>query len=379
MEKKFKIIFTGGGTGGHVFPLVSIIRETKKVLPQDLAELHYIGPEEDIARDYIEKEGVKVKYIFTGKLRRYLTPLSFLQNAVDILFRVPLGVVQSSIYIFKESPDLIFSKGGYGSLPSVISGYVFRVPIFFHESDIAPGMTNRILQKMATEVFTSFRDTEKVSKNKMINVGNPIRNEVFGGDKEKGMQMFSLNREKPVLLVLGGSQGSERVNELILSMLKDALDNFQIIHQCGSKNAERVSTQADALIRDKEKREMYHVYSFFNEEQMREAYAVADLVVSRAGSGSIFEISANKKPSVLLPLPEAAQNHQLKNAYYYAETGAATVLEEENLTPHFFLEKLKQLFSPREQLRVMSERAGEFYNPKSAKIISAYIKEYLTR
>ena len=379
MARKNKIIFTGGGTGGHVFPLVSIIREIKKTLPENLLEMHYIGPKEDIARDYIEKEGVNVKYIYAGKLRRYFTALSFLQNITDILFKVPLGILQSSFYIFKESPDLVFSKGGYGSLPAVISAYIFRVPIFFHESDIAPGMTNRILQKLAVEVFTSFQDTENVDKQKMINVGNPIREGVTGGSKEKGIEMFSLSREKPVILVIGGSQGSERINDLILSMLVDMLEHFEVIHQCGVGNIKKVSNEADAIIASKEKRKYYHVYSFFTEREIKEAYAVADLVISRAGSGSIFEISANKKPSILLPLPEAAQNHQLKNAYYYAESGRAIVLEENNLTPHFFLEKVKQLFSPVEQLRVMGERAGEFYQPKSAKIIAAYIKEYLRR
>ncbi len=379
MKKRFKVTFTGGGTGGHIFPLVSVIRELKKTVPEELLEIEYIGPQEEIAREYIENKGIKVKYIYAGKLRRYFTPASFLQNIVDVLFKIPVGIIQSSVYMFKSAPDLVFSKGGYGSLPAVISAYIFRTPVFFHESDIIPGTTNKLLQKIALETFVSFQDTKGVNPKKKITVGNPIREGVTGGDKEKAIEMFSLTREKPVILVLGGSQGSNRVNELILSGIGDMLEHFEIIHQCGKENIDYVSKQVEAVVLEKEKKKYYHPYSFFDEEKMRNAYAVADLVVSRAGSGSIFEISANEKPSILLPLPEAAQDHQTKNAYYYADTGAAIVMEEQNLTPHFFLEKLKQLFSPREQLRVMSKRAAEFYNPKSAKIIASYIKEYLKR
>ncbi len=379
MKKKIKILFTGGGTGGHLFPLISVIREVKKTLPEGSFELYYIGPKESLAQKYMEKEGVKVKYILTGKLRRYLGFSAIVQNFIDLFFKVPVGILQSFLYMFFVSPDLIFSKGSHGSLPTVIGGYILQIPIFLHESDIIPGATNKFLQRFALEVFVSFRNTQGVDPKKMVTVGNPIREEVIGGSVEKGREIFSLSGEKPVLLILGGSQGSERINDLVLSTLEDMLKYFEVIHQCGEKNMKRVSAEANAVIFNENSKKYYHVYPFFTEEQIREAYAVADLVVSRAGAGSIFEISANKKPSVLLPLPEAAQDHQTKNAYSYSSLGASVVMEEENLTPHFFLERLKQLFSPKEQLKIMSSRAEEFSTPKSARIIASYIKEYLTK
>ncbi len=379
MEKRYKILFTGGGTGGHLFPLISVISEVKKTFPKNSIEIYYMGPREDIAKEYMEKEGVIIKNIFTGKIRRYFTPLSVLQNIFDLLIKIPIGIIQAIFYIFIMSPDLIFSKGGHGSLPPVISGRILQVPIFLHESDIIPGATNKFLQKFAVEVFVSFQNTKGVDKNKIITVGNPVREELLLGDRGDAVEMFSINGGKPVLLVIGGSQGSERINDIILSILNDMLKFFEVIHQCGEKNIKRVSSESNVAIFDEQLKKYYHVYPFFDEEQMKNAYAIADLVVSRAGAGSIFEISANKKPSVLLPLPEAAQDHQTKNAYAYAKSGTAVVLEEQNLTPHFFFEKLKQLFSPQQQLRVMSSRAGEFSNPKSGKVIASYIKEYLTR
>ncbi len=377
MKKKFKIVFVGGGTGGHLFPLISVIRELKRIFPEGSLEMSYIGPREKLAEEYIEREGVRVKYILTGKLRRYLGLGAMLRNIVDMI-KIPIGITQSFFYMFFHSPDLIFSKGSHGSFPPVISGRVLQIPIFLHESDVIPGAANRFLQRLALEVFVSFQGTKNVSPEKMVTVGNPIRREIMNGSAEEARKIFSLSGGKPVILVMGGSQGSERINELILTILGSLLDSFEVIHQCGEKSLRNVATEANAVIPEKEKRERYHAYPFFSEEQMRAAYAVADLVISRAGSGSIFEISANGKPSILIPLPEAAQDHQTKNAYVYTREGTGVVIEEENLTPNFFLERLKSLFYPKEQLNAMGEKAKSFSNPRAAKVVASYIKEYLT-
>ncbi len=375
-RNNYKIIFTGGGTGGHIFPLVAIIRELKKIFPENL-EIYYIGPKDNISKNYMEKEGVKVKYVLTGKLRRYWDFKSTIHNSIDILLKIPIGIIQSIFHMFLISPDLIFSKGGYGSLPCVLSGRMFQVPVFLHESDSVLGAANKTLLRFAMEVFTSFSDTEGVDAKKMVVVGNPVRKEILNGNREKGEEIFKLRKEKPLLLIMGGSQGSERINDIVLCVLKDMLDFFEVIHQCGPKNYDHVHAEANAIIPDKRTREEYHLYSLLSEEELRHAYVLADLVVSRAGSGSIFEIAAVQKPSVLLPLPEAAQNHQSRNAYFYSRTGATVILEEENLTPHFFLDRVKELFSPPMQLKVMKDNTDIFAKPRAAKIIASYIKEYL--
>ncbi len=377
-NKKHKIVFTGGGTGGHVFPLVSVIREIKKIIPPEELEIYYIGPKDDFSKNYIEKEGVKIKYIYTGKVRRYFHPKALMQNLLDIFFKMPAGIIQSFFYLYIFSPDLVFGKGGYGSFPVILMARVFQTPVILHESDVVMGAANEFLQKFSAEVFVSFPKTEKIAEGKMFVVGNPVRKEILQGDKEKAKNVFGLNEEGPVVLILGGSQGSERINDLFLSSATGFLQNYQVLHQCGKNNFKSVSAEMNAVVKE-DLRKNYRVYPFFNEEELANAYALADIVISRAGSASIFEISAVSRAGIFLPLPEAAQNHQVKNAYAYSSTGAAIVLEQDNLTSHFFLEKVKELFSPIKQIRIMEDRAKHFSKPRAGMVIASYIKEYLIR
>jgi len=371
-----KILFTGGGSGGHVFPIIAIFREIKKFDPR--AEGLYLGPKNELELILLSQEGIKVKTILAGKIRRYFTPLSVLQNFFDLFFRIPIGILQSFIYLFFLAPDLIFSKGGYGALPCCLAGKILQIPIFLHESDLSPGACNRILGRFATEIFVSFPKTEYFPLGKMVVVGNPIRERMLRVTKEEAKALFGLEGGKPVLLILGGSQGAQRINDLILLILAELLENFEILHQSGPKNFNQVKAEAQVVMKEEQKK-YYHLFPFLREKELACAYQVSDLVVSRAGSGSIFEIAAFQKPSILIPLPEAAQNHQLKNAYFYAKTGAALVIEEQNLTPSFFLEKLKYLISHPEELDLMSYAAKEFSKPKAAKIIASYIVDYLRK
>ncbi len=377
--KKHKIILTGGGTGGHIFPLIAIVREVKRILPVETLDIHYLGPKDGIPRKYIEREGIKVKYISAGKIRRYSGIQPFLQNLIDMFIKTPIGVVQSFIFLFSFSPDMILSKGGYGSFPVILSGRMLQIPSFMHESDSVVGAANKFLQRFIAEIFVAFPNTEGVDKAKMLVVGNPIREELIKGNKEKARSIFNLKGEKPVLLILGGSQGSERINDLLLSSIRMALEDFEIIHQCGGKNHEQIAAEVNAVITRKDLKERYHAYPFLEEEKLKHAYKCADLVVSRAGSGTIFEVAANGRAGVFLPLPESAQDHQVKNAYEYAASGAAVVMEEGNLTSHFFLEKLREIFSIREQIEEMEKNALKFAKPRAGYIVAAYIKEYLTR
>jgi UDP-N-acetylglucosamine--N-acetylmuramyl-(pentapeptide) pyrophosphoryl-undecaprenol N-acetylglucosamine transferase len=374
--KKQKIVFTGGGTGGHIFPLVAIIRELKNIFPKDSLEIYYIGPKDVLVENYIKKEGVEIRYIKTGKMRRYLTGKSIIQNILDIFFRIPFGVIQSFFYLYIFSPDLVFGKGGYGSLPVILIAKLFNIPIILHESDAVAGAVNQFLQKMSTEIFVSFPKTEKIINTKMFVIGNPVRKEILEGKKEEAKKIFNLKSEKPLILILGGSQGSERINNLFLSSSSGFLEKFEILHQCGSNNYKQVLAESAVAIKEELKPE-YHLFPFFDEEQLAHAYAAADLIISRAGSGSIFEIAAVGKGGVLLPLPEAAQNHQLKNAYAYAATGSGVVFEEGNMSHHFFLEKIKELFSPIEQIRAMEKNTKNFARPRAGFVTASYLKEYL--
>lgn len=372
-----KILFTGGGSGGHIFPIVAIIRELRRIYPGEDLELLFIGPKDEWS-SYISKEGVPVKAIFAGKIRRYFTPLTLFKNIIDIFFKMPLGILQAFFYIFFWAPDLIFSKGGYGSIPIALSGWILQVPILLHESDKAPGLANRILEKFSLEVFTSFPETEYFPQDKIILVGNPIIKELLEGSLSEAQQYFELRGGKPVILILGGSQGAQRINEAVLQILANLLASFEIIHQTGKKNFEQIKKEAMVMAPERLE-QFYHPFPFLKEKELTLAYLAANLVVSRAGAGSIFQIAALGKPSILIPLPEAAQNHQLKNAYAFAKEGASVVIEETNFTPHFFLEKLKFLLSRPQELEIMAQKAREFAKPRAARIIAEYIVGYLIR
>lgn len=367
-----KILFTGGGTGGHILPIVSLAREIRRIYPEKNLQFFYIGPEDEFGEIFLSQEGIIIKHVLAGKIRRYTDWKSLAQNLVDCLFKIPVGILQAIFYIFHLSPDLILSKGGFGSLPGVIAGWLLWTPIFLHESDIIPGLANRFLSKFLSKVFVSFPKTEWFPPSKMILIGNPIRRELLNGSKEMAKKLFKLTGEKPVILILGGSQGAQRINDKILEILFKLLTNFEFIHQCGQKNFKEVKAEAKVMItEDLEK--YYHLFPFLKEEQLKHAYQAADLIISRAGSGSIFEIAAFGKPSILIPLPESAQNHQIKNAYSYAKNKACLVIEEANFTPRFFLEKLKYLFSRPQELEKMGKAAKNFSKPLAAKTIAEYL------
>lgn len=370
-----KIVFAGGGTAGHIYPLIAIIRELKKLQPKGDFEFYFIGPKDKFSASLLSKEGIQVRTIIAGKIRRYFS----FQNILDV-FKWPIGFFQAYYHIFTISPDLIFSKGGYGTVPTIIAGWFLMAPIFLHESDVAPGLANRIANKFALEIFTSFpvEKTEYFPSRKMLSVGNPIRKELVDGSIDEAKKIFNLAWEKPIILILGGSQGAQRINEKILVALPELLADFEVIHQTGEKKFEQIKAEAGVVV-DKKLIKYYHPIGFLKENELPHAYKIADLIISRAGSGSIFEIAAVGKPSILVPLPESAQRHQIKNAYVFAEKGASVVMEEENFTPYFLIERLKHLFSQPKTLKEMSKAAKEFSKPEAARIIAEYIVSYLSQ
>ncbi|TSC75689.1 MAG: hypothetical protein G01um101430_183 [Parcubacteria group bacterium Gr01-1014_30] len=380
-----KILFTGGGTAGHIMPIIAVARELRSKAAGDL-RLFYLGPKDEFSEKLLSQEGITMNFIFGGKLRRYFDPKSFFKNAVDVFFKIPLGFFQAFYHIFLISPDIILSKGGYGSLPTVLAGWFLLTPVFLHESDVVPGLANKIMSRFSLEIFASFpvEKTEYFPRKKMLFVGNPIRAEILLGSLKEAEGVFRLKGGKPLILVLGGSQGSQRINDVLLAILPDLLVQFEIIHQTGAKNLGEIEAETNIVLAPKgasgEKlQDYYHARPFLEEPELKHAFAAADLVISRAGSGTIFEIAALGKPSLLIPLPEAAQNHQLKNAYVFASSGACQVLEESNLTPRFFLERVKYLLGTPDKLAQMAESAREFSKPLSAKLIADYIEEYLNQ
>ncbi|PIU46770.1 undecaprenyldiphospho-muramoylpentapeptide beta-N-acetylglucosaminyltransferase [bacterium (Candidatus Gribaldobacteria) CG07_land_8_20_14_0_80_33_18] len=366
-----KIVFTGGGTGGHIFPIIAIIREMKKLSKGAPFSLFFIGAKDDYSLTLLSGEGIKIKNIIAGKFRRYFSFKNFLD-----FFKIVIGIIQALFYLFFLSPDIVFSKGGYGSFPVTFAARILHIPIFLHESDIVPGLATKMESKWAEEIFISFDKTQFFPKEKIILVGNPTRTEILEGSKEKAKKIFNLTEEKPLILILGGSQGAQKINDTILEILLELIRNFEIIHSTGEKNFNQVRSEAEVVISSADLK-YYHPFPFLNEEYLKNALAAADLIISRAGAGSIFEIAAVGKPSILIPLSSSASNHQIENAYAYIKNGAGLVIEEENFKPHFFLERINSLFLRAQVLEKMAQQAKIFSKPKAAKIIASYLLEYL--
>lgn len=366
-----KIVFTGGGTAGHIFPILAIIREIRNIYQGSDLKIYYAGPKNKHGEVLLAQENVKVANILCGKIRRYFS----FKNIADIL-KVPVGIIQSVFWLFFTAPDVVFSKGGYGSFPIALAAGFLRIPFILQESDIAPGLTSKITSRWALEIFTSFPDTEYFPKDKTICLGNPIRLSLLGGNKAEAQKMFNLH-QKPLILVLGGSQGSQTINQIIIEVLPDILSRFEIIHQTGIANQKQAQAEANIVLK-KEQQQYYHCFAFLNEKQLKNALSASDLVISRAGSGAIFEIADAGKPMILIPLMGSAQDHQIKNAYKVSDLGSAEVIEEQNLKPHLFIQQLKALFDSPETLSIMAENSKMFSRPKATTIIANYLNEYLT-
>jgi len=373
-----RILFTGGGTGGHIYPIIAIKRTFARFdsarqarLAKDSVFL-YVGPD-NFAKDVFKKESLGSKFILAGKLRRYFSLLNFID-----FFKIPIGLIQSLWYVFWFMPDVIFSKGGYGSIPVVLAGWLYRIPIVIHESDSTPGLANRILARFTKKIIISFEETKKYfSIKKTILLGNPVREELIQGSREGVKKIFKINSEKPVILVMGGSQGAQKINEIIMNTLPRLLEKCEVIHICGQKNLKFMEAGKSRLLSglDADKLKFYHPYPFLEEERLKHAYAISNLIISRAGAGSISEIAAINKASVLIPLASAASNHQTKNAWTLVKIGGAIILKERNLTINMFLGVILKLLDSPQKLKEMGEKAGSFYKPETnQKIVEEIVK-----
>lgn len=367
-----KILFTGGGTGGHLFPIIAIVRELRRLNTDSNFSVDYIGPNDKNNLFQLEQENINIHTIAAGKLRRYFS----LSNVIDICFVIPFSIIQSFFLLLAIRPQLVFSKGGTASVPVTLSAAVLGIPIFLHESDVVGGLSNQVSGKWARKIFTSFEKTEGFDLARTIPVGTPIKKELLEGSSVSAKELFDLSLTKPVLMVWGGSQGAEAINDLVLSTANELLQRYEILHLCGKTHYKDMQSQTPYVIA-KELQKNYHLYDAFNEVQLKHAYAAADLMVSRSGSASIFEMAALGKPSILIPLPGAAGDHQSKNAYQYAKTGAAMIIDQGNLTPHFFISKVDFILSQPEKMEQMRQAALAFARPLAAKSIAREILEYL--
>lgn len=333
-----KIILTGGGTAGHVTPNIALL----PALLQNSYEISYIGSYKGIEKELIEAENIPYYAISSGKLRRYLD----LKNLSDP-FKVIKGLGQSIRLMRKLKPNLVFSKGGFVSVPVVLAAKFCHIPVIIHESDITPGLANKIAIPTAKKVCCNFPETLKyLPKEKAVLTGSPIRQELLSGNAEYARSYCRFHSEKPVLLIIGGSTGSKVINDAIRAQLTELLKKYQIIHLCGKGNLDSQLINTDG----------YAQFEYIS-QQLKDMFALADIVISRAGANAICELLALHKPNILIPLSAAAsRGDQILNAKSFEKQGFSYVIEEENLTTETLLTGINTVSKEKDSyVRAMKE------------------------
>ena len=335
------IVLTGGGTAGHVTPHLALIPELKK----KGYEIHYIGTEAGLEHGMMNRiEGITYHAVKSGKLRRYFDWKNFTDP-----FRVLAGAFESVRIIRKLKPDVCFSKGGFVAVPVVWGAWRAGVPVVCHESDLTPGLANKLCSRFAKKIATTFPECAKALGDKAEMTGTPMRPELFEGKRVEGLRIANLKGDKPVLLMTGGSLGAQSVNRVLREALPDLLPDMDIIHICGKGNIDESLSGTPG----------YAQFDFVSDE-LPHLFAAADAVLSRAGSNSLCELQALKKPMLLIPYPlSASRGDQVLNARSYEQRGLAMVLEQEKMTRETLVSHIHQLFEQKDALRKALEEAPE--------------------
>ena len=336
-----RIILTGGGTAGHVTPNIALLPRLKELQ----YDIHYIGSYNGMEKNLIEKQNIPYHGISSGKLRRYFS----LKNFTDP-FRVLKGFSEANKLMKKLKPDVIFSKGGFVSVPVVIAGKRNHVPVIIHESDMTPGLANKISIPSATKVCCNFPETlQSLPADKAVLTGSPIRQELMTGDKDRARAFCGFKDIKPVILIVGGSLGAAAVNDAVRGVLPELLKEFQIIHLCGKGKLNASLTNTEGYVQFE-----------YIQDELKDLFALSDIVISRAGANAICELLALRKPNLLIPLSaKASRGDQILNARSFERQGFSLVIEEEELTDELLLSSIHKLYENRDEFVQAMNRSSQ--------------------
>ena len=307
--------------------------------------------------------------VAAGKIRNYFSVLNFFDY-----FKTGWGVLRSVLRIFFLYPDVVFATGGYAAFPTLLAAKLFRIPVVILQCDVDPGRVNKWAGTFAQKVAVAFADgAQYFAKEKVAHTGNPVRKEVLLPAREGAREFLKLQQSLPVILITGGSQGSQTINDAILDALPALVGQYQLVHQTGRANFKDVESRAKVVMTDSLVAEHYKPFDYLNDLATRMAAGAATLVISRAGAGNIFETAAWGVPSILVPIPEPISHDQTKNAFAYARAGACVVVEQGNLTPGVLVSEINRILSHPETIRMMQNAAKAFSRPDAAKAIANVI------
>ncbi len=371
-----KILFTGGGTGGHFYPIIAVaeaiqdmVKDQKIIQP----EYYYMASTPFDPRVLFDNN-IKFIKVSTGKRRNYFSILNFLD-----VFKTGFGLISASIKVFSIYPDVVFSKGGFDAFPAIFAANLFGIPVVIHDSDTVPGRVSLWAARHAKRIAISWQEASKYfPADKVALTGNPIRKGIIEPLKSGAHEYLNLDQKIPTILIVGGSQGARMINDTVLQALPRLIEKYQIIHQTGSKNINEIKLVADTILKGNKYKDRYKPFPYLNDLATRMSAGIASIIISRAGS-SVFEFAAWGIPSIVIPIPKEISRDQITNAFAYARTGACLVIEEQNLTPNILYSEIDRLLSNRVELENMAKAAREFGKKDAAsKIAKAILDIALT-
>ena len=362
-----KIVFAGGGTGGHFYPIIAIGERINRIVEeQKIVECSmYYFSTTPFDKQALYDTGIKFERISAGKWRRYFS----IENFFD-LFKTFVGIGIALSKLFVIYPDVVVSKGGYASFPTVVAARILGIPIFIHESDTHPGRVNVWSKRFAKRIAVSYESASQYfPKNKTVWTGHPVREELMQPAKDGAYEYFNLNKNFKTIFIIGGSLGAQKINDAVLDALPKLVSKYQVIHMTGIKNKQYVEETAKVVLSTPEQRERYKIVPYLNVLGMRMASGMSQLVVSRAGS-TIFEIAYWGLPSIIIPIPESVSHDQKTNAYNFARTGACEVIEENNLSGTILFSEIDRLLTHDDVYQKMAVNTKKFGGRDGARVIA---------
>lgn len=365
-----KIVLTGGGTGGHFYPLIAVAQEINNIVAQEKiahVDMYYFS-DAPYDKEALFENRITFVEVPAGKLRIYFS----LQNFID-LFKTAYGVLIGFWKLFKIFPDVVFAKGAYASFPTLFAARLLGIPVIVHESDSAPGRVTKWAGKFAKHVALSYAESsEYFPKEKVAVTGQPVRPELTRPIKDGAYEFLQLERNIPVIFVIGGSSGAQVINDAILSAVPDLIEKYQIVHQVGKVNFDEVTAESERILEGNSNASRYKIFPFLNPMAIRMAAGISSIIITRAGS-MLFEVASWGVPAIVIPITKTNLDHQRKNAYNYARAGGGIVIEERNLTPHIITNEIDRILSSRVLQDQMKQSAQSFYKPDAAHKIAQRI------
>lgn len=371
-----RIVLTGGGTGGHFYPLIAIAEAIEDIVKERHLiepEIYYIG-EKPFDETVLIEHGIKVRSGYAGKMRHYFSIL----NVFDWL-KTALGGVLALMQLFRLYPDIVFSSGGYAAFPTLLAARILAIPTIIYDADAIPGRVSLWSASFAKWIAVAHASAAQQFPKKMLakiaHTGHPIRKEIQRAAASGGHEFLKLDSAYPTIFVMGGSSGAVAINEVVLDALPELLTQYNVIHQTGRDNLDEVTKIASVELQNHPRKEGYRAFGLLNILAMRMAAGIAAVVVSRAGSGSIFEIASWGIPAILVPIPLDVSHDQTENAFSYARAGGASVIEQKNLTPHILISEINRITSDTSVRAKMQTAAKTFSRPDAARKIAQIILE----